>query len=101
MSETAPPEIWKPPRLVAGTGDIYQTSISKSHEREENALNGKFGNQLDYRSVVSKTDKAGSNVFRSVEWTADGTSLVAVTEDNFIRTFIAYVPHSNLLPTKF
>ncbi|KAF3146855.1 hypothetical protein TWF569_006318 [Orbilia oligospora] len=89
MAEAIRPEIWKPPRLVAGTGDIYQTSISKSHEREENSLNGKIGNQLDYRKVVSKTNKLGSNVFRSIEWTADGTSLVAITEDNFIRTFIA------------
>ncbi|KAK6515218.1 hypothetical protein TWF506_007561 [Arthrobotrys conoides] len=88
MAEAIHTEIWKPPRLVAGTGDIYQTGISKSHEREENALNGKIGNQLEYRKIVSKTNKPGSNVFRSVEWAADGTSLVAVTEDNFIRTFI-------------
>ncbi|KAK6499885.1 hypothetical protein TWF481_010242 [Arthrobotrys musiformis] len=97
------PEIWKPPRLVAGTGNIYQTGISKSHEREENALNGVIGNQLPYRNVVSRTEKEGSNVFRSVEWTADGTSLVAVTEDNCIRTFIAppdllSTPHHHLLP---
>ncbi|KAF3291420.1 hypothetical protein TWF970_000633 [Orbilia oligospora] len=89
MAEAIRPEIWKPPRLVAGTGDIYQTGISESHEREGNALNGKIGNQLDYRKVVGKTNKLGSNVFRSIEWTTDGTSLVAITEDNFIRTFIA------------
>ncbi|KAK6356144.1 hypothetical protein TWF718_000516 [Orbilia javanica] len=104
MAETIRTEVWKPPRLVAGTGDIYQTGICQSHEREENALKGAFGNQLDYRKVVGKTNKATSNVFRSVEWTADGTSLIAVTEDNFIRTFIAppdlltsYNPHI-LLP---
>ncbi|KAK6531095.1 hypothetical protein TWF281_007920 [Arthrobotrys megalospora] len=89
MDEATPSEPWKPPRLVAGTGNIYQTGIATSHEREEKALGGSIGNKLDYRKVVTKTDKAGSNVFRSVEWTADGTSLVAVTEDNCIRTFIA------------
>ncbi|EWC45438.1 hypothetical protein DRE_00837 [Drechslerella stenobrocha 248] len=78
------------PRLVASTGDIYQASITESQAREEAALNGAAGNGVDYRSSVkSKTNRPSSNVFRSVEWIADGTTLLAVSEDNCVRTFIA------------
>ncbi|KAK6544705.1 hypothetical protein TWF694_001391 [Orbilia ellipsospora] len=78
------------PRLVASTGDIYQTSITESHIREEVALNGIIGNGLNYRDTIGpKANRPNSNVFRSVEWTPDGSSLIAVTEDNCIRTFIA------------
>ncbi|EPS43356.1 hypothetical protein H072_2624 [Dactylellina haptotyla CBS 200.50] len=77
------------PRLVASTGDIYQTAITESHAREEAALNGSIGNGLNYRTIIGpKSNQPNSNIFRSAEWTSDGTTLVAVTEDNCVRTFI-------------
>ncbi|KAJ6259351.1 hypothetical protein Dda_6251 [Drechslerella dactyloides] len=87
MEDASPPSY---PRLVASTGDVYRASIADSHDREDAALNGTVGNGLEYGSVMGpKSNRPGSNVFRSVEWTADGTSLLAVSEDNCIRTFIA------------
>ncbi|KAF3924055.1 hypothetical protein ABW21_db0207825 [Orbilia brochopaga] len=78
------------PRLVASTGDVYRTSVARSYDRENAALNGKLGNTKEYHDAVGgRHTWQGSNIFRSVEWTADGTSLVTVSEDRCIRTFIA------------
>ncbi|KAK6332302.1 hypothetical protein TWF696_003022 [Orbilia brochopaga] len=88
--ENEDPDPPKSLRLVASTGELYCTTKAKSYDREKKALGGSLKNSLEYASLVSKKNQEqDSNVFRSVEWIADGTSFLTVSEDNLVRTFIA------------
>ncbi|KAI9801822.1 MAG: hypothetical protein M1825_003195 [Sarcosagium campestre] len=65
-------------RLLASTGTVYQCSIKESWKREARQP----------ADVPSLGDETESNVFKSAQWTADGTSIVTSSEDDHIRTFI-------------
>ncbi|PUU82673.1 WD40-repeat-containing domain protein [Tuber borchii] len=67
----------KPPKLVASTGTTYNCSVAETSARE---------------SPLQKWSGLGnpheSNLFKSAEWSPDGTCVLTNSEDNILRTFV-------------
>ncbi|KAG9233090.1 hypothetical protein BJ875DRAFT_58624 [Amylocarpus encephaloides] len=76
----------KTPSLIASTGTTYCCSIAESRIREQKLLSNDFT-----EAEVIADRKEGDmeyNYFKSAQWSADGTSLLASSADNTVRTFI-------------
>ncbi|KAI5848271.1 WD40-repeat-containing domain protein [Tricharina praecox] len=73
------PHITSPPRLVASTGTTYSGSIAATSD------------------CPTRPDASESNLFKSLQWTSDGSTLLTHSEDGGLRTFI--LPPDILSPT--
>lgn len=87
---TSPGQTWprltSPPRLLATTGATYQTSISDSHAREL-PHQSHPPNHTPPPSLPPHL-ATESNLFKSAQWTPDGSTILTHSEDHGLRTFI-------------
>ncbi|KAA8904671.1 hypothetical protein FN846DRAFT_952243 [Sphaerosporella brunnea] len=78
------PRISAPPRLVASTGNTYHGSIFRTALRE----NAEGPTPTSGGRARNPFNGSESNLFKSVQWTPDGTTLLTHSEDDGLRTFI-------------
>ncbi|RPA82711.1 WD40 repeat-like protein [Ascobolus immersus RN42] len=101
------------PVLFATTGRTYDGSILESHRNELLDIKSEYGETIDspgvrenikmrYLKSRKRTfDNASErNVFKTLEWTPDGTSIVTTSEDDGLRLFYLppNLPNSHLKP---
>lgn len=68
------------PCLLASTEDIYsKCSIIESWKREKYPTS----------EISSDLLASRNNVFKTCQWTPDGTSLISTSEDQVLRLFVA------------
>ncbi|OBT58511.1 hypothetical protein VE04_01249 [Pseudogymnoascus sp. 24MN13] len=74
-----------PPQLVATTSSTYSCSIEESRKRELEACE----DSTVFSPVGTAQDSRESNYFKSIQWSPDGTSLIAASADNKLRFYVA------------
>ncbi|OBU00279.1 hypothetical protein VE01_01449 [Pseudogymnoascus verrucosus] len=74
-----------PPQLVATTSSTYSCSIEESRKRELEARE----DSTVFSPVGTAQDGRESNYFKSIQWSPDGTSLIAASADNKLRFYVA------------
>ncbi|KAI9770540.1 MAG: hypothetical protein M1840_003130 [Geoglossum simile] len=68
------------PKCVATSGALYQCSVSEAQRRESLKLGSGQGS--------TSSGPSESNIFKSAQWSPDGTCILTSSEDNKVRTFV-------------
>ncbi|PSS16721.1 hypothetical protein M430DRAFT_19694 [Amorphotheca resinae ATCC 22711] len=76
------------PPLVASTTETYCCSIKESRLRERRLQHDDSAETRSLSPVEESEGDSEVNYFKSVQWSPDGTTLLASSADNTIRTFI-------------
>lgn len=69
--------------LLASTGEVYSRCTIKDSWTNEN-----FRLEFTSSGLKSELEKAQINLFKTCQWTPDGSSLVTSNQDQTIRTFV-------------
>ncbi len=85
--------------VLASTHKVFSQGIHQSWTNElllhQNLTSTAENAEYSYPPLAAPmhagTEHGNNNIFRSVQWTSDGSSLVTCSEDNCIRLFIPYV----------